>query len=153
MMAPYRIFVRFRLDDLEVGLALVNVERVVRAVAVAPLPGAPAAIMGMVDVHGEVVPVASLRERFGLPPRDPHPEDHLVLARTVRRRIALAVDAAGGVVHCEPGDVLESAAVIPGLEHVHGVARTSDGLLLVHDLERFLALDEEAALQEALDRA
>jgi purine-binding chemotaxis protein CheW len=41
--------------------------------------------------------------------------------------------------------------VVPGLEHVHGIARTQDGLLLVHDLDRFLALDEEAALTRALE--
>ena len=31
------------------------------------------------------------------------------------------------------------------------IARTPDGLLLVHDLDRFLALDEEAVLQQALE--
>lgn len=151
-MAPYRIFVRFKLGELDIGLALASVERVVRAVAVTPLPGAPSAILGMVDVHGDVVPVADMRARLGLSPRPLHPDDHLVLARTPRRRLALAVDAAAGVVHCGPGDVIEPASVVPGLEHVHGVARSGEGLLLIHDLDRFLALDEETALQQALER-
>jgi purine-binding chemotaxis protein CheW len=151
-MAPHESFVCFTLGELEFALPLGQVERVVRAVAVAPLPGAPAVILGVVIVQGEVLPVANLRARFGLPSRTIQPEDHLVLARTARRRLALAIDAAGGVVQCAPGDWVDSDAIVPGLEHVHGIARTTSGLVLVHDLDRFLALDEEAALQEVLDR-
>lgn len=148
----YHRFVRFTLGDLEFALALARVERVVRAVAVSPLPGAPAAILGLVTVHGEVLPVADMRRRFGLAPRPVDPDDHLVVARTPRRRWGLAVKAATGVVECADDEVIAPQAVVPGLEHVHGIARTPQGLLLVHDLDRFLALDEETALQEALDR-
>jgi purine-binding chemotaxis protein CheW len=151
-MAPIRSFVRFTLGDLDFALALADVERVLRAVAIAPLPGAPAPVLGMVTVHGEVLPVADMRHRFGLEPRPVHPDDHLVIARTPRRRWALTVAAACDVVQCGPGELIEPQALVPGLEHVHGVARTREGLLLVHDLDRFLAPDEDAALQEALAR-
>jgi purine-binding chemotaxis protein CheW len=148
-MVQHHRFVRFALGDLDFALALASVDRVVRAVAIAPLPGAPSAILGLVTVHGEVLPVADVRRRFGLTPRAVDPGDHLVIARTARRRLGLAVVAARGVVECE--DVIDPALVVPGLEHVHGIARTQDGLLIVHDLDRFLALDEEAALTRALE--
>jgi purine-binding chemotaxis protein CheW len=149
-MAQIRRFVRFTLGELDFALALPDVERVVRAVAIAPLPGAPAPVLGMVTVHGEVLPVADMRQRFGLAPRPVHPDDHLVIARTPRRRWALTVAAARDVVECTDDEMVEAAAVVPGLEHVHGIARTSEGLLLVHDLDRFLAPTEEAALHRAL---
>jgi len=151
-MAPIRRFVRFTLGDLDFALALADVERVVRAVAITPLPGAPAPVLGMVTVHGEVLPVADMRQRFGLAPRPVHPDDHLVIARAPRRRWALTVNAACDVVECASEDLVEAQSVVPGLDHVHGIARTREGLLLVHDLDRFLAPSEEAALQEALAR-
>ena len=151
-MASLQSFVRCRIGELDFALPLASVERVVRAAAVSPLPGAPAAILGMLVVHGEVVAVANMRERFGLPARALAPDDHLVIARTPRRRLAIVVDAAHEVVQCDGDEVLASERVVPGLEHVHGVVRTPDGLLLVHDLDRFLAVGEEAALTEALER-
>jgi purine-binding chemotaxis protein CheW len=36
------------------------------------------------------------------------------------------------------------------LEYVEGAVKLKDGMVLVHDLERFLSLDEETALDEAL---
>jgi purine-binding chemotaxis protein CheW len=152
-MALAHRFVRFTLGDLEFGLPLAAVERVLLAMAVAPLPGAPPVILGVVNVHGDVLPVADMRSRFGLAPRPLDPGDHFVVASTPARRLALAVDSASGVVECPARDLVEAASVVPGMEHVKGIARTGDGLLLIQDLDRFLALDEEAALQEALDRA
>jgi purine-binding chemotaxis protein CheW len=151
MMANQQDFVRFSLGDLEFALALASVERIVRAVAVTSLPGAPAAVLGVVNVHGDVLPVADMRQRFGLERRPVHPDDHLVLARTARRRLALAVDEARGIVQCDEDEIISADTVVPGLEHVHGIARTSGALLLIHDLDRFLGLGEEAALQQALD--
>ena len=40
--------------------------------------------------------------------------------------------------------------ILPGLEYVEGVVRLKEGLLLIHDLEGFLSLDEETILDEAL---
>jgi purine-binding chemotaxis protein CheW len=152
-MALVHSFVRFTLGDLEFGLPLASVERVLLAMSVAPLPGAPRVILGVVKVHGDVLPAADLRQRFGLESRALQPSDHLVIARTPTRRLALAVDSARGVVECRPDDIVESSSLVPGMDHVSGIALTPDGLLLIQDLDRFLALDEEAALQEALDRA
>jgi len=35
-------------------------------------------------------------------------------------------------------------------EHLRGVAKMEDGLVLIYDLDRFLSLDEEKKLDQAL---
>ena len=45
------------------------VERVVQAVEITPLPGAPDGMLGVIDVAGRVLPVFDLRQRLELPPR------------------------------------------------------------------------------------
>jgi len=143
-------YVGFTLDGRRFALSLASVEQVVRAVAVTPLPNAPAVITGVIDLHGRVVPVADVRRRFGLPARAIEADDHFLVARTPRRELALWVDAVFGIVPCAAGDVVHTQALVPGLEHVSGIAQTPDGLVLIHDLDRFLALDEELSLQGAL---
>jgi purine-binding chemotaxis protein CheW len=148
-----RSFVRLTLDGLNLALPLAAVERVVRSVAVTPLPGAPACIAGAIDFHGTVVAVADLRERFGLPPAPVRMTDHFVFARTPSRLLALVADAAQGVVEVEDSDRVDAGAVAGGLERISGIARTADGLLLIQDLERLLSSGEEALLQQALAHA
>jgi purine-binding chemotaxis protein CheW len=38
----------------------------------------------------------------------------------------------------------------PDLDYVEGVIKTSSGMILVHDLDRFLSLEEEIQLDHAI---
>jgi purine-binding chemotaxis protein CheW len=60
------------------------------------------------------------------------------------------VDAAHGVTAIPAGSLERAGSIVGGLEHVSGVARLPDGLVLIHDLASFLSLPEEQALDEAL---
>lgn len=146
-------FVVFYLDELRMALALPTVERVVRAVYFNPLPDAPQIVLGVVNVQGRVIPVVNMRKRFRLPDRETALTDWLVIAQTTRRPVALAVDSVAGVVEY-PGPALIGAGdILPGLEYVTGVAKLDDGLIFIHDLDRFLSLDEEEMLNRALTTA
>lgn len=143
----------FRLDDQRYALRLGAVERFVRAVEVTPLPGAPAIVLGAIDVEGSVLPVLSLRRRFGLPEREIDVTDQFLIARTSSRTVALVVDEALGVITVPAEMITGAGRIVPGLDHVRGVVALDDGLLLIHDLETCLSLDEERALAKALDAA
>ena len=143
----------FRLDGQRYALALAAVERVVRAVELTPLPGAPDLVAGAINVAGQVVPVFCIRRRLLLPQRAVAPADQLLIARTERRAVALVIDEAQGVIECDPGEVVDAEGIVPGLEPFHGVAKLGDDLVLIHDLERFLSLEESLILDEAMERA
>ena len=132
------------------ALPAAQVRRVVRAVAVASLPGAPSAIDGVIDVHGRVVPVLSLRRRFGLPDREVHPDDVLVLAAVGAREVALRVDAALSLARTDPSRVVPAAGVVARPGYAAGVATLPDGVVVIHDLGAFLDEAEGAALDAAL---
>lgn len=143
----------FELGGQRYALPLNVVERIVRAVEVTPLPGAPAIVLGVVDVEGSVLPVFNLRRRFLLPERDIGPDDQLLIARTTRQRVALVIDEAHGVMERAAAEITGSALILPGLDLFQGVVQLEDGLVLIHDLEKFLSLDEALALDEAMHRA
>jgi purine-binding chemotaxis protein CheW len=142
----------FRLGEQRYGLRLGTVERIVRAVEVAPLPKGPDIVTGVVNVEGRVVPVLNVRERFGLPHKEITSSDQFLIARTARRPVILVVDEALGIVECSPSDVVEAGEIVPGLEQVQGVIKLENGLVLIHDLEKFLSLDEEKVLEDALSQ-
>jgi purine-binding chemotaxis protein CheW len=143
-------YVLFNLDKLSVGLPLAAVERVERAVEITPLPKAPEIVLGVVNVRGRVVPVVDIRKRFELSQHPLDPRDHLILARTLRRPVALAVDQVAGVQSFEADRITPSGEILPGLEYVEGVARIAEGMILIHDLDRFLSLEEDEALGKSL---
>lgn len=143
-------FLLFALDDLRLALPLDQVRETVRAVAITPLAGAPGVVEGIVDVRGTVAPVLDLRARFRLPPREIALSDHLVLATAGGRLVALRVDRALDVHTLADGDLTPASASEAAFAHLAGVARLSDGMVLIHDLERFLTQGEAEALAAAL---
>lgn len=141
------------LDDQRYALPLSAVERVVRVVEITALPDAPNIVAGVVNVQGRIIPVVNIRKRFLLPERDIALNDQLIISHTSRRPVALIADSVTGVVDCSEEDIVAAEAILPGLEYVEGVAKLKDGMILIHDLDRFLSLAEERSLTEALDHA
>ena len=138
----------FALDRQRFALPLSAVERALRVVDVLPLPRAPQIVRGIIDVAGQIVPVVAPRDRFGLPPRETALGDQLLLARSATRTLALLVDGVSGVADCDEADL--AAPDVPGTPYVRGIAKLADGLVVIHDLDAFLSLDEEQALDHAL---
>lgn len=141
----------FSLGEQRYALPLTAVERVVRAVEITPLPKAPAIVSGVINVQGRIVPVVNVRRRFRLPERDVAPGDQIIVARTAARPVALAVDAASGVIECPPERFVTAASIVPGMEYVKGVVKLEDGMILIHDLDKFLSLEEEKSLTRAME--
>ena len=144
--------VAFNLDDHGYALPLQAVERVIRAVEITPLPNAPAIVLGILNVGGRVIPVVNIRQCFRLPGREIEPRDQLILGQTGRRTIALAVDEVSGVVERPENEIVSAHEILPGLDGVEGVVMLEDGMILIYDLNKFLSLEQEAALDEALAR-
>jgi purine-binding chemotaxis protein CheW len=149
METPHQLVV-FTLDDQRYGLPLASVELATRIVEITPLPDAPEIVLGLVNVHGRLVAVVNLRHRFRLPKRACTLSDEIVVARTTWRPVALVVDAVIGVVPYADRQLVGAADIHPGADHLEGVVKLDDGLILIQDLERVLSLDEGRALDAAM---
>lgn len=144
----------FALDDQRYALRLSAVDRVARMVHVTPLPKAPDIVAGIINVQGRIIPIVNMRRRFGLPERPlPSLTDRLVIAHTARRPVALVADAVAGVLEYPEEEIVETEKAVPDSEYIEGIAKLKDGLILIHDLDGFLSLDEEGRLDQALSPA
>ena len=142
--------VSFVIVEQQYALPLSVVERVLPMVAVSPLPHAPSIALGVINLHGQIIPVLDIRRRLGFPTRDYGLTAHLLVARTHRRILALPVDEVWGVQEVPAEAVVPPHAILPHLSHVAGIVMLTDGLLVIQDLEDFLSLEEERRLTEAL---
>lgn len=140
------------IGDHRFGVNVDDVRGLLRAVSIRPVPGAPTAVEGIIDVHGELVPALDLRARFGLPRRELTHTDHMVLTSDGRRTVVVRADRALGIVPVDPTTLLPGPAVAPGVGALAGVVQHEGGILLIQDLHAFLSQIEEQALDRALSR-
>lgn len=123
---------------MHVAFRLQDVERVVRAVAPHPAPRGAGCLLGTIIVAGELVSLYDMRRLLALPSRPIQLDDRIVLTRAPERT-GFLVDAVVGTA----GPASLELAGEFGLHAagLRGVARMSDGVLLVQDMKRLLALD------------
>jgi purine-binding chemotaxis protein CheW len=114
------------------------------------LPKAPEIVLGLINVEGQIIPVVDFRRRFRLREREIELSDHLVIADTAKRRLALVVDEVIGTFNFPIEEVTSAKAILPQMEYVEGVGKLNGELILIHDLDKFLTLNEEAALDGAM---
>ena len=140
----------FTLDAQRYALRLSAVERAVRMIEITPLPKAPEIVIGVVNVHGTFVPVLNIRKRFRLSEREPDLGDQLIIARTARRIVALVVDTVNDMVSLPSVEIVAPESILSQLEHLEGVVKLDDGMVFIQDLDAFLSLEEEQALEAAI---
>jgi purine-binding chemotaxis protein CheW len=149
-MEVLRQLVVFSLNDRHYALHLSAVERIVPVVKITVWPRAPEIVLGVVNIAGRLVPALDIRKRFRLPQRDISLSDHMIIARTSRRPVALIVDAAVAVIERSRSEITAAERILPSAEYVEGVAKLDDGLILIHDLDTFLSPVEERDLEHAM---
>ena len=142
--------VTFMLGEQHYALHLLAVKRIAPIVEVTPLPKAPEIVMGVINMQGRIVPVVDVRKRFHLPERATALSDRIIIAQTSRRSVALMVDAVSGVMERPLEELVPAEKILPRLEYVNGVLRLEDGMILIHDLEQFLSLEEEQTLDKSM---
>jgi purine-binding chemotaxis protein CheW len=130
-----RHYLIFSLDDQRYALPLSAVERVVRVVELVPMPKAPNAILGVVNIQGRIIPVISVRRQFGFTEREPDLTDQLIITSVESRATALLVDSVLGVVESSSDRVVPSSVVSPELNEVNGLMNLEGRTVMIQNLD------------------
>lgn len=130
-----RQFVTFRIDGHLLGVDVLHVREINRALDITPVQLAPAYVRGLVNLRGQAVTVLDLGVRLGLGRRVVTPESHNIVLK--RDEVGLLVDAIGDVVQADGAEVGPPPANLEGIavEFVEGIVKLPDGLLLVLAVE------------------
>ncbi|MFT7520850.1 MAG: purine-binding chemotaxis protein CheW [Kiritimatiellia bacterium] len=137
----------FYLDDLYLGITVVQVQEVLRYQEMTVVPLSSDSVHGLINLRGQIVPAIDLRSCLGLPVRADHVQPMNVVIRLDDGAASLLVDEIGDVLEVDdshfeapPQNLHESAR---GL--IEGVYKLEGALLLILDVAAALGLDAEAA--------
>ncbi len=140
-----RTYVAFVLDREEYGLPVGSVREVLRVGELTRVPQAPPHIRGVTNVRGSILPVVEIRTRIGLDPLDPGPAARVVVLEIGERALGLLVDRVTRVAKVRLSEIEPPPAevVTARTDYVVGVAKRSEGLLILLDPGRTLVVKGE----------
>ena len=137
-------WVTFRLENEKYGINVMQVQEVLRVTEIAPVPGAPSYVLGIINLRGNVVTVIDTRNRFGLSPSEPDDSSRVVIIESDEQVVGIMVDSVAEVVDLNSSDI-ETAPNVgteESAKFIQGVASHDNELLILVDLNKLLS-DEE----------
>ena len=102
-------YLTFILDSEEYGVPILKVNGIKGWEKTTPIPNSPSYVMGIINLRGEVVPIISLRKRFGLKDTELDAHTVVIVVRLEQedktRTIGLVVDAVADVYDIKAEDL------------------------------------------------
>jgi len=103
-------FVTFIAGDEVFAADMVPVKEIIRVPQVVRVPLAPAALEGLANLRGKVLPIISLRRLFGFP-ESPHDDSTRALVVDVGQPIGFVVDRVSSVVGVDAGHIEDVGSI------------------------------------------
>jgi purine-binding chemotaxis protein CheW len=147
---PYLQWVTFRLENETYGINVMQVREVLRYSEIAPVPGAPSYVIGIINLRGNVVTVVDTRERFGLPGTDITDNTRIVILETENQVVGILVDAVAEVVYLRQSEIEVAPNVgnEDNARYIQGVSHKNDELLILIEIKNLLTDQEWAELAD-----
>lgn len=145
---PVIQWVTFRLDNETYGIRVMQVQEVLRVTEIAPVPGAPHYVMGIINLRGNVVTVINTRTRFGLMEADIDDSTRIVIIEAGNNVVGILVDSVAEVVDLRRSQIETSPNVgnDESSKYIEGVATRNGELLILVDINKLLTDEEWAEL-------
>jgi len=137
-------WVTFNLDSEKYGIKVMQVQEVLRMTEIAPVPGAPHYVLGIINLRGSVVTVIDTRRRFGLLDTEADDETRIVIVEADNNVVGILVDSVAEVVDLRMSEI-ETAPNVGNDEsskYIQGVSSRENELLILVDVNKLLS-DEE----------
>ena len=137
-------WVTFQLEEETYGINVMQVQEVLRYTEIAPVPGAPDYVLGIINLRGNVVTVIDTRTRFGLPVRDVTEQTRIVIIEAEQQVIGILVDSVAEVVYLRTSqiDSAPNVGTEESAKFIQGVSNRDGELLILVDLNKLLNDDE-----------
>ena len=141
---PIFQYVTFRLDNETYGINVMQIQEVLRYTEIAPVPGAPDYVLGIINLRGNVVTVIDTRQRFGLSESDISDHTRIVVLEIDGQVVGVLVDSVAEVVYLKQSEV-ETAPNVGNEESarfIQGVCNKNGELIILVEFEKMLSEDE-----------
>lgn len=136
--------VSFRLGEEEYGVDIMAVQEIILVGNVTQVPEVPEHVLGVINLRGNVIPILSLRRRFGMAEAPHGDATRIVVMNLHGRTVGAVVDAVSEVLRLSVEDISPTPPTLlgAGKDYVLGLARRKDRLLILLDMARLLSNTE-----------
>lgn len=146
-------YVVFQLGEQRYGMSLMHINGIEKDYHIIPVPNAPEGISGIINLRGSVVPVYSLRERFGMDRRIDNSEKSLLVTCSNGTMLAYEVDAVEEIEEMRPENINEMPSVASSDEtaFMDQVLHIGNDIIIAINVDKVLSEDAKNMVNQLIE--
>jgi purine-binding chemotaxis protein CheW len=138
--------VSFQLSGEEYGVEVLKVREIIRMPTITHMPNTPEYVDGIINLRGKVIPIVSMRKRFGLMENENNSHTRIIIMDVAGTLTGFIVDAVSEVIRIHSSEIQPPPSMMlsGGIDHefITGVFNHADRLLVIMDVDRMFSQDE-----------
>lgn len=140
ILDPVTQWLTFVLGGEKYAVKVTQVQEVLRYTLIAPVPGAPAEVLGIINLRGNVVTVVDARKKFGMPSRKVDDATRIMMMDVQGYIIGVLVDTVTEVIDLKDDEIESTPDVSNSTTSIfiQGIANIDNVLHILVSLEKLL---------------
>ncbi|QEM69271.1 purine-binding chemotaxis protein CheW [Geobacter sp. FeAm09] len=143
--------VSFTILNEEYGVEVLKVREIIRMTAITHMPNTPPYVEGIINLRGKVIPIMSMRKRFGLAETASDSQTRIIVIDIAGTLTGFIVDSVAEVIRISGSEIQPPPSVTGGgmeQEFIVGVVNRADRMLILLDPDKMLSRTEREYLGE-----
>lgn len=144
----------FKLGDEEYGMNIMDVNIIEKYIPTEPAVNLPKNSKGIIKLRGEVIPVYSLRRKFGLEDIEPNDDTRFIVTTSNGILTAYEVDKMMEIVQFEQEQIFEAPSIVKSKDtsYMKLITSVEDRLILNLDRDGILSEDEQNKIKTIIKK-
>ncbi len=146
--------VSFMLAEEEYGVEVLKVREIIRMPTITKMPNTPQYVEGIINLRGKVIPIISMRKRFGLPECESSSRTRIIIMDVTGSLTGFIVDGVSEVIRIRSSEIQPPPSMVLsggiGQEFITGVFNHAERLLIIMDIDRMYSNDEMERIGETV---
>ncbi len=143
----------FTIGGEKYALDIMKTKEIIKPIKVTPLPDVPAFIEGVINLRGMLIPVVSMRERFGISLGDEEtesPDTRVIIIVLKKIIVGIVVDSVEEIMRLTLKDIQPPPRIASGIdsEYIKGMCRIGEEALVLLDMEKILSSAEKVMMEK-----
>lgn len=144
-------YLTFQLRSELFGIPIGDVREINQHGEVTPVPHAPEAVKGVMNLRGKIIPVVNLRIKFGMDEQAATKESCIIVIDTHSGQVGIVVDSVKEVIDLFAEQISETPVLASANSGalVRGVGKLENQVVLLVDVKSAFVADKLEEIQQA----
>jgi len=148
-------YLTFRLANEEYGISILKIKEIIGVMPITTVPQTPEFVKGVINLRGKVIPVITLRKKFGMEETEYTDKTCIVVVEILinaeKVQIGIVVDTVSEVLNIKREEIEDTPSFGTNLDtkYILGMAKMEGGVKILLDIDRVLSAEELELLESA----